>query len=129
MKWGELVDFIELDLTIEHTQRVVCIASLSYGSQLLFGTLLSWLTALFKAVVGQIVVQTSVLSDQFFDLSLLNLGCGMGSAWYLHLLARAHVEERLVELASLVRGEVHIFAMLHEIIERLFLWNKSFGWL
>ena len=68
-----------------------------------------------------------VLSDQLFDLSLFNLGRCVCSTWHLHLLARAHVEERLVELAALVRSEVHVLAVLHEIVERLFLWNESLG--
>ena len=54
--------------------------------------------------------------DQVVGLSLGKLRGGVGAIWWLHLLARAHVEQRLVELLTHFVGcEIHVLAVRHEL--------------
>ena len=48
----------------------------------------------------------------------------MGSA-RPDLLTSAHVQQTLIHLVHFVRREVHVLAVLENLVERLFLYEKS----
>ena len=149
----------QLDLAVEHAERVVRIAArlsdngscrgcgggiqglLSAATLFVCCRQIISIIALFEATVGEVVmaivhclgagglVRKVMSSDQLFHLSLFDLGGGVRPARHLHhhlllLTARAHVQERLVELlvvmvmAGLIRRrEVHVLAVLHQVVE------------
>ena len=49
----------------------------------------------------------------------------MCPVWRLYLLSCAHIKQTLIELTNLIRGKVHVLAILHHLVERLFLHTET----
>ena len=83
---------------------------------------------LLKTVVGQVAVAVLLLVlveglalDQVLQLALGQFGGGVSAVGWPDLLAGAHVEQTLVHLVDLVGREVHVLAVLQQLVERLLL--------
>ena len=117
----KLVDFVDTDFAVEHAERVVRIL-LPSGRQLLvsahlgrcfFKTIVCYIIAMF----GRLLQFMCLVRNEILQFTLLELRRGVSSVGSLHLLAGAHVQETFVELADFVCGEIHIFAVLQDLIE------------
>lgn len=67
------------------------------------------------------MMRFAIVCNQVLVLSLFEFGGCMSSVRWLHLLTRTHIQEAFVELSNFIRSKIHILAVLHDVVERLFL--------
>lgn len=115
----QIVYFVAADLAVEHAKRVVsvgCRCKVTRADELIG-------LAFVEAVVGDLVATLHLLLDEAFQFAFGELGSGVGATCGPDLLTGAHVQQTLAQglPSHFVRREVHILAVRHQLIKRLFL--------